>query len=77
MNSPATGAPTISGTAQVGHTLTADTSDIQDADGLTGVTYSYQWLSGDMPIAGATGSTYVLQASDAANTIKVTGEFHR
>ena len=34
-NSPATGAPTITGTAQVGETLTADTSGIADADGLT------------------------------------------
>ena len=34
-NSPATGAPTISGTPQVGETLTADTSGIADADGLT------------------------------------------
>ena len=32
-NTPATGAPTISGTAQVGETLTADTSGIADADG--------------------------------------------
>ena len=41
-NSPATGAPTISGTAQVGQTLTADTSGISDADGLTNLAYSYQ-----------------------------------
>lgn len=75
VNSPASGAPTISGTAQVGHTLTADTSGIQDADGLTGVTYSYQWLSGDTPIDGATGSTYLLQATDATNTIKVKVSF--
>ena len=67
-----TGAPTISGTPQVGHTLTAATSGIQDADGLTNVTYSYQWLSsGDTVIDGATGSTYVLQASDATKTISV------
>ena len=75
VNSPATGAPTISGTAQVGHTLTADTSGIQDTDGLTDVTYSYQWLSGDTPIDGATGSSYVLQATDATNTIKVKVSF--
>ena len=33
-NTPATGAPTIGGTAQVGETLTADTSGIADTDGL-------------------------------------------
>ena len=72
VNSPATGAPTISGTPQVGHTLTAATSGIQDADGLTNVTYRYQWLSsGDTVIDGATGSTYELQASDATKTISV------
>ena len=33
-NSPATGAPTISGTAQVGETRTAEITGIADADGL-------------------------------------------
>ena len=32
-NTEATGSPTVSGTPQVGHTLTLDTSDIADADG--------------------------------------------
>ena len=49
-NSPATGAPTISGTVQAGETLTADTSGITDADGLTNVTFSYQWLADDADI---------------------------
>ena len=30
---------------RVGETLTADTSGIADADGLTNVTFSYQWLA--------------------------------
>ena len=71
-NSPATGAPTISGTVQVGQTLTADTSGISDADGLTNVAYSYQWLSSrDTEINGATSSTYTVQASDNGKVIKV------
>ena len=41
-NSPATGAPTVNGTAQVGQTLTANTAGIFDADGTKYVTYSYQ-----------------------------------
>ena len=45
VNSPATGRPAISGTAQVGETLTADTSDIGDADGLTNVDLQ-------LPVAG-------------------------
>ena len=43
-NTPATGAPTITGTAQVGQTLTAGTTAIMDADGLTSVSYTYQWI---------------------------------
>ena len=43
-NTPATGAPTITGTAQVGQTLTAVTTAIMDADGLTSVSYTYQWI---------------------------------
>ena len=78
-NSPATGAPTISGTAQVGETLTADTSGIADADGLTNVAYSYQWVANggtsDTDIAGATDSTYILVAADAGRTIKVQVSF--
>ena len=70
-NTPATGAPTISGTAQVGQTLTADTSGISDADGLDNVSYSYQWLADATEIDGATGSTYTLQASDNGKAIKV------
>ena len=75
-NVPATGAPTISGTAQVGHTLTASTSGIADADGLTRAAFSYQWLSSrDTEIQGATGATYTLAASDAGKTIGVRVSF--
>ena len=71
-NTPATGAPTISGTAQMGQALTADVSGIADADGLANVSYSYQWLSStDTEIDGATSSTYTLQASDISKTIQV------
>ena len=74
-NSPATGAPTISGTAQVGETLTADVSGIADADGLTNVSYIYQWIANDgttdTDISGQTGSTYILVTADQGKTIKV------
>ena len=60
-NTPATGVPAISGTAQVGETLAADTSGIADADGLSDVSYAYQWIrtggGTDTDIAGATDST--------------------
>ena len=74
-NNPATGAPTISGTAQVGETLTTDTSGIADEDGLTSVTHSYQWLAGDGAIAGATGTAYTLADADEGNTVKVRVSF--
>ena len=74
-NTPATGAPTIGGTAQVGETLAADTSGIADTDGLTNVTYSYQWLGDDTGIAGATSSTYTLAETDEGKTIKVRVSF--
>ena len=67
----ATGAPTISGTAQVGQTLTADTSGIADTDGLTNVSYSYQWLADDTEIDGATSSTYTVHSSDDSKVITV------
>ncbi|MCY4652589.1 MAG: cadherin-like beta sandwich domain-containing protein, partial [Dehalococcoidia bacterium] len=41
---PAGGAPAITGTAQVGRTLTDDTSRIVDADSLSNVTYGYLWV---------------------------------
>ncbi len=71
-NSPATGAPTISGTAQVGQTLTANmASSIFDADGLSAPGYSYQWLADDTNIDGATGRSYTVQSSDNGKVIKV------
>ncbi len=74
-NSPATGAPTISGTAQVGETLTADTSGIADADGLSNVQYEYQWLADDSDISGATNATYTLVDADEGKAIKVRVSF--
>ena len=74
-NSPATGAPTITGAPQVGQTLTADTSDIADDDGLNNVQYEYQWLADDADIAGATGSTYTLTDSEQSKAIKVQVSF--
>ena len=70
-NTPATGAPTINGTAQVGETLTADTSGIGDANGLTNAVYSYQWMAGGADIAGATASNYTLTAEEESHAIQV------
>ena len=79
-NTLATGAPTITGTAQVGQTLTAGTTAIMDADGLTSVSYTYQWIrvatdNTETNISSATASTYTLVAADQGTTVKVTVSF--
>ncbi len=71
VNTPATGAPTITGTAEVGQSLTVETSGISDADGLANVSYSYQWLADDTEVDGATSSTHTLQETDNGTVIKV------
>ena len=74
-NTPATGEPTITGTTQVGETLTVDTSAIADEDGLDDVSYSYQWIAGGTDIDGATGSSYLLTSSEQGQTIQVRVSF--
>ena len=79
VNDPATGAPAISGTAQVGQTLTAATTDIADADGLDSPSYGYQWVrvdgSNETDIAGATSGTYMPEAADVGKKLKVKVSF--
>ena len=73
-NTAPTGAPTITGTAQVGQTLTASTTGIADADGLTSPTYTYQWIrvnGTEADIAGENSSTYILVDADLGTTLKV------
>ena len=74
----ATGAPTITGTAAVGQPLAVDLTGIADADGLTNVSYSYQWvrvdadgMSNPVDIADATDATYTLVDADLGKTLKV------
>ena len=75
-NTPATGAPTITGTAQVGETLTADTTGISDDDGLDNAAFAYQWFADNAEINGATASSYTLVADDAGKAIKVRVSFN-
>ena len=74
-NTPATGAPTITGAARVGETLTAVASGIEDADGLDNVTFNYQWLADTDGIAGATVDSYTLADADEGKAIKVRVSF--
>ena len=74
-NSPATGTPTISGSVQVGQTLTVDISNVADQDGSDNATFAYQWAridgTTDTDIQGGTGSTYTLTSDDEGKTVKV------
>ena len=74
-NAAATGAPAITGEAQVGETLTASTDGIADADGLSGAAFTFQWMSSaggtDTDITGATNASYTLADSDAGKAVKV------
>ncbi len=78
VTAPASGAPAITGTARVGQVLTASTSGIMDADGLTGVRYRFQWIrvdadgtSNPVPIEGATAPVYLLTSEESAKKVKV------
>ena len=84
-NTPATGAPTITGTAQVGQVLTATVGTIADVDGLPDPFFSdaattIAWIrvatdNSETNIASATASTYTLVDADQGTTTKVRVSF--
>src|SRR3984893_14778379 len=59
--------PTISGTAQVGQTLTATTGTWTHNP----TSFTYQWKRAGTAVGGATASTYVPVAADVGNTLMV------
>ena len=76
LNRPATGAPTISGSAIVGGTLTAVIDSIADEDGLG--RFSYQWQRSEdadftraIDLAHATSRTYNPTRNDISEYIRV------
>ena len=81
VNVPATGVPTIAGTASSGETLTAVTTDIMDDNGLG--TFSYLWQQGTddgadggyINIASATTETLVLTDAQVGRRILVIVSF--
>ena len=74
-NTPAAGQPAVTGDAAIGSTLSVDLSDVSDSNGLTGASYSYQWLRSDLEISGAAGSTYTVVRADGGHNLKVTVSF--
>ena len=76
----ATGAPIVAGFPEVGATLTVDTSQIMDVDGLSRPGYRYQWVrvaSGgvETDIPRATSATYRVVADDVGAALKVMATF--
>lgn len=65
------GTPTIAGGTVAGQTLTASPGTWTPAD----ATLAYQWLANNVPIVGATGSTFVSSADEVGKilNVKVTG----
>ena len=80
VNDPATGAPAISGTAEVGETLTATTSSIADPDGLPS-SFTHQWkrFAADGTTfetnIGTDSDTYTLTASELGKKVRVEVSF--
>ena len=74
----ATGNPTISGVPQVDMMLTADTSAIDDVDGLP-ATFTYQWVriatDSTETNVGTDSTTYTVSSLDVASTIRVDVSF--
>ena len=74
------GVPTITGTAQEGISLTADTSGIDDPDGLAADTvFAYQWFrlrdEEQSEIADATAANYDVAAADVGSRLVVEARF--
>ena len=86
VNNLATGAPTISGTAEFEEMLTVLTSGIADTDGKAkaeagdaGYAYTYQWYrvegNTETPISSATATTYTVGLADNGKKINVRVSF--
>ena len=71
----ARGAPVVTGRAQVGYALTADTSGIVDDDGLSTPNFTYVWLADDNVIPGVATATLTLADAHAGKRIKVRVRF--
>ena len=76
LNNEATGDVTITGTAELRNRLTGAVANVVDAeDGVTGASYTYQWLRDGQPIAGETGLMYDITLADIGHTFQFRVEF--
>ena len=81
-NNAATGAPEITGTAEVGEELVVDVTTVEDDDAIASGTVSYEWFHVDgateTSISGARGALlnrYTVSESDAGLQLKVKMSF--
>ena len=65
----------VTGILAKGQTVTADTSGITDADGLSSPGFTYQWCRDGVSIPGETNQTYVLVDEDVGTIISVLAIF--
>ena len=68
-NSDPSGQPVIEGTAAIGETLTVNTKNITDDDGLG--EFSYQWMRDGTVISGADSATYLVSSGDGDAVLSV------
>jgi Ca2+-binding RTX toxin-like protein len=75
-----TGKPAVNGTGEVRQPLSATTTDIDDADGVAGATFRFQWEvqqpdTSWANIAGATGASFTPGDEYAGKRLRVTVSF--
>ena len=68
-NQIAQGTVVVTGTAEIGATLTAEIQNLSDGDGIVDETVQIQWFRGDVAIDGAVGATYSVSNEDVENTL--------
>ncbi len=70
VNDAPLGIPSLIGILEQGQIITADTSAVTDADGISG-TYSYVWKANSETIKNANAATYQLTQAEVGKTITV------
>ncbi|WP_083098933.1 calcium-binding protein [Pseudophaeobacter leonis] len=73
LNHAATGSFSISGSTDVGDTLSANTTSIEDLDGLGD--FDLQWMRDGQAISGATGSSYEITDADGGSALTLSVSF--
>ena len=74
-NKPASGKLRVIGEARVGQILQADTSKINDPNGLENAVFTHQWSADGQDIEDATGETYTLTADEEGQQIRFSVSF--